>query len=107
MILQDGSSPLFVIVGATGVQGRSVIKALQESPKPYRVRAITRDVTKETAKDLERIGCEVVQGDVDDRVSLEKAFEGVQYAFFMTNSDFAARDAEEGLAHVSASVRFK
>lgn len=73
-ISSDTSAPLFVVVGSTGVQGRSVIKALQESPKPYRTRAVTRDVSKDPAKELDRIGCEVVQGDADDRTSLNTVF---------------------------------
>ncbi|KAJ9094296.1 hypothetical protein QFC20_006924 [Naganishia adeliensis] len=74
IISSDTSAPLFVVVGSTGVQGRSVIKAPQESPKPYRIRAVTRDVSKDPAKELDRIGCEVVQGDADDRTSLNTVF---------------------------------
>ncbi|KAF7326373.1 NmrA domain-containing protein [Mycena venus] len=45
-ITQDSSAPLVAVVGATGIQGGSVIDALAESTKPYRIRGFTRDATK-------------------------------------------------------------
>jgi hypothetical protein len=93
-ITQDSSAPLFVVVGSTGTQGRSGIKALEESSKPYRVRAITRDTTRPAAQELEKIGCEVVKADVEDVESLKEAFEGATYAFLMTNSDYTDQSPE-------------
>ncbi|KAI5448942.1 hypothetical protein NCC49_005737, partial [Naganishia albida] len=87
-ISQDPTAPLFAVIGSTGTQGRSVIKALQESANPYRVRAITRDTSKPAARDLDRIGCHLVAADVEDVESLNKAFEGATFAFLMTNSDY-------------------
>ncbi|KAJ7819221.1 NAD(P)-binding protein [Mycena olivaceomarginata] len=55
------STPLIAVVGATGVQGRgSVIKALSESDKPYRIRGFTRDVAKPAAEALKKRGVELV-----------------------------------------------
>jgi hypothetical protein len=88
MISQSSSSPLFVVVGATGTQGRSVIKAIKESSKSYRVRTITRDPTSAAAQALKDIGCETFKADVDDTRSLQGGFEGASYAFLMTNSDY-------------------
>lgn len=68
-VSSDIYSPLSVVVWLQAF--RAVIKALQDSPKPcpYRIRAITRDVSKDAAKDLDRIGCDVPQGDADDPAS--------------------------------------
>jgi hypothetical protein len=68
----DNFAPLLFVVGSTCVRGRFVIKA----PKTHRSRivlirgrAITRDVSKDAAKDLDRIDCEVVKGDADGPAS--------------------------------------
>jgi NmrA-like family len=52
-----------VVFGATGKQGGSVVKALLKDPKTaakFRVKAVTRDVTKESAKALSSLGAELV-----------------------------------------------
>ncbi|KAK6969395.1 NmrA domain-containing protein [Favolaschia claudopus] len=59
-ISQDSFAPLVAVVGATGVQGGSVIKALLDSRKAYRIRAFTRDPTKPAAQTLAAQGVEVV-----------------------------------------------
>ena len=101
-ITQDSPVPLFAVIGSTGTQGRSVIKALEESTKPYRVRAITRDTSKPAAQNLAKIGCDVVNADVEDVESLKKAFRGASYAFLMTNSDYTDQSPE--FKHVSRPI---
>ncbi|KAJ7603952.1 NAD(P)-binding protein [Mycena polygramma] len=59
-ITQAPSAPLVVVVGVTGNQGGSVVKALAESDKPYRIRGLTRDVTKSAARELVAGGVEMV-----------------------------------------------
>jgi uncharacterized protein YbjT (DUF2867 family) len=52
-----------VVFGGTGGQGGSVVKTLLKDPKmieEWRIRAITRDVSKPAAKALEAQGVEVV-----------------------------------------------
>lgn len=52
-----------VVFGGTGGQGGSVVKTLLKDPKmmeEWKIRAITRDVTKPAAKALEGKGVEVV-----------------------------------------------
>jgi uncharacterized protein YbjT (DUF2867 family) len=52
-----------VVFGGTGGQGGSVIKALLKDPKMmevWKIRAITRDVSKPAAKALEEKGVEVI-----------------------------------------------
>lgn len=94
-ITSSPSAPLFVVIGSTGTQGHSVIDAISKDSKEYRVRGITRDPSKSAAQELKELGCEVVAGDVDDANSIEKAFEGAEIVFAMTNTNYWAPDGEE------------
>lgn len=82
-ISQDPSQPLIVVVGSTGTQGGSVINNLASSYKPYRMRGLTRDTTKEAAVRLAERSIEMVQCDLtaDNVAGIEKAFEGATYIF--------------------------
>ncbi|KAJ7100524.1 NAD(P)-binding protein [Mycena epipterygia] len=86
-ITQLTSAPLVAVVGATGNQGGSVIKALAESDKPYRVRAFTRDATKPAALELVKLGVEIVAVSliVENKEEVYKAFVGADVAFLVTN----------------------
>ena len=82
-ISQELSAPLVVVVGATGTQGGSVIKALAESDKPYRIRGLTRDTSKPAALKLKAQGAELfsVSISVENADMVHKAFEGANIAF--------------------------
>jgi uncharacterized protein YbjT (DUF2867 family) len=82
-ITQAASAPLIAVVGATGAQGGSVIKALSESDKPYRIRGFTRDATKAAAEALKKQGVEMVTVNlvVENKEEVYKAFTGADYAF--------------------------
>jgi len=82
-ITQLTSAPLVAVVGATGNQGGSVIKALAESDKPYRVRAFTRDATKLAALELIKLGVDVVAVSlvVENKEEVYKVFVGADVAF--------------------------
>lgn len=70
------SQKTIAVLGATGVQGGSVVRALLKEDKAWKIRGITRDISKEAAKDLEKEeGVEVVSGNIDGEGSLLKAFE--------------------------------
>ncbi|KAJ7813562.1 NAD(P)-binding protein [Mycena olivaceomarginata] len=86
-ISQDPSAPLVAVVGATGNQGGSVVNGLEESDKPYRVRAFTRDATKPAAQDLAKRGVEIaaVSLVVENKEEVYKAFAGADVAFLVTN----------------------
>lgn len=62
-----------VILGATGKQGGSVVKAFMHDPS-FAVRAVTRDARSAAAKALSDKGVEVVEADTMDEASLVKAF---------------------------------
>ncbi|KAF7342140.1 NmrA domain-containing protein [Mycena venus] len=86
-ITQDNSAPLVAVVGATGIQGGSVVRALAESEKPYRVRGFTRDPAKLAALELAKLGVAVVGVSfvVDNKNEAYKAFAGADFAFLVTN----------------------
>jgi uncharacterized protein YbjT (DUF2867 family) len=82
-VTQDTSAPLVVVCGATGTQGGSVIKALVESDRAYRLRGLTRDPAKPTARELANQGVEMVGVllTVDNKPAVPKAFEGANIVF--------------------------
>ena len=82
-ITQAQDAPLVVVGGATGNQGGSVIRFLSESPKPYRIRALTRDATKPNAKRLAEQGVEVVSVslDAENKAKVIEAYKGADIVF--------------------------
>ncbi|KAJ6510575.1 NAD(P)-binding protein [Mycena sanguinolenta] len=86
-ITQSGAAPLVAVVGSTGMQGGSVIKALSESDKPYRIRGFTRNPAEAVAVRLQKQGVEMVQVHpvVSNKEEVSKAFAGADYAFLRTN----------------------
>jgi uncharacterized protein YbjT (DUF2867 family) len=87
---------ILAVFGATGVQGGSVINHVLNDPelsKEYEIRAITRDVNSEKAKQLKQ-KVSVVEGDVFDRASLETALAGAHTIFAMTTPSFGPDSLE-------------
>ncbi|KAM6524454.1 hypothetical protein FSOLCH5_005056 [Fusarium solani] len=107
-ISTDASAPLIAVVGATGLQGGSVINNLAASALLYRIRGLTRDATKQKAKALADKGVEVVSCNLsaDNKAGIEKAFAGATYVFIMTNfweHMDGQREMAEGKAMVEAA----
>ncbi|MFN8549293.1 MAG: NmrA/HSCARG family protein [Candidatus Eisenbacteria bacterium] len=76
---------IIAVVGATGAQGGGVVRAIQSDPNGgFRARALTRDVNSDKARALAALGAEVVAADVDDEVSLRRAFDGAHGVFCVT-----------------------
>jgi uncharacterized protein YbjT (DUF2867 family) len=76
---------IIAVVGATGAQGGGLVKAiLNDKSSEFAVRAITRDVNSDKAKELATLGAELVQADVDNFESIKNAFHGVYGAFCVT-----------------------
>lgn len=68
-----------VVLGATGLQGGGVARAL--TSQGARVRAVVRDPTQQRALALRRRGVELVVGDLADPVSLSAAMQGASAVF--------------------------
>ncbi len=77
---------IIAVVGATGAQGGGLVRAiLADKSGSFAARALTRNPGSDKAKALAKAGAEVVQADLDDQKSLEKAFAGAYGAFCVTN----------------------
>jgi len=77
---------IIAVVGATGAQGGGLARAILDHPDAgFAVRALTRKVRSDKARQLQQQGADVVEADLDDRASLEAAFEGAHAAFCLTN----------------------
>jgi uncharacterized protein YbjT (DUF2867 family) len=76
---------IIAVVGATGAQGGGLVRAILEDPAGgFVARALTRDVSTAKAKELARLGAEVVAANVDDSESLQQAFRGAYGAYCVT-----------------------
>ncbi len=89
-------SGLALVTGATGYVGARLVPRLLD--EGWTVRVLTRSADRIEPRDWgSRV--EVVEGDADSRLTLEKALEGVDVAYYLLHSmdgrpGFARRDAE-------------
>ncbi len=92
----DKRKSVILVTGATGQQGGAVARHLLS--RGYKVKALTRKPESGAAKDLSRLGAAMVQGDLDDPASLERALESVWGVFAVQNTWEAgvAREEEQG-----------
>ena len=84
---------LILITGGTGQQGGAVARELLA--KGAKVRVMTRHPESPKALELKKLGAEVVQGDLDDAASVERALKGVWGAFAVQNTWEAGVEGEE------------
>jgi uncharacterized protein YbjT (DUF2867 family) len=84
-----------LVAGATGYIGGLLAQALRRDDAA--VRCLVRDPAR--AEHLERIGCELIRGDVLEPGTLEPALEGIETAYYLVHSmgrggdaNFAERD---------------
>ncbi len=87
------SKDIIVVTGATGKQGGAVARHLLKSG--YRVKVMTRKPQGDQAGVLRSLGAEVIQGDLDDPKSLERALEGAWGVFAVQNTWEAGVEREE------------
>jgi uncharacterized protein YbjT (DUF2867 family) len=90
-----------LVTGATGFVGRRLALALRD--QDVHVRCLVRD--REKARELERAGCELHEGDLLRPETLEGAADGVDIAYYLVHSmgrgssgAFADRDREAASA---------
>jgi uncharacterized protein YbjT (DUF2867 family) len=81
--MSDLSDRIIAVTGATGYQGGAVAKHLLA--RGIHVRALTRDPSKPAAVALREKGAEVVGADLDDKASIERAFNGAYGVFSVQN----------------------
>ena len=94
--MERTNKKLIAVVGATGQQGGSVVRALQ-SGKQFKVRALTRNPAKHR-----ELADEVVQADLNRPETLAAAFKGAYGVFLVTNFWEAGTDEVE---QATAAVR--
>ncbi|MGL5794099.1 MAG: NmrA/HSCARG family protein [Waterburya sp.] len=73
-----------LVTGATGNQGGAVARHLLKRGK-FKVRAFVRDLNKPAAQTLKQAGAELVEGDFNDRASLDRALKSVFGVFSVQN----------------------
>ena len=71
----ENTNKTVLVTGATGRQGGAVIRHMLRNE--WKLRALTRSPNASAAQELTRQGVEVVQGDLEDPASLERAARGV------------------------------
>lgn len=98
------TNKLITVYGATGSQGRSVVKSLlQNTSEQFSVRGITRNPESSSAKSLAALGAEMVKADSLNKEELTEAFRDSWGAFINTmgSSDVGSRMAQFGILTVS------
>lgn len=86
------SGDVIAVVGATGLQGRAVVRRLLE--QGWAVRALTRKPDGPPARALAALGAEVVQSDSADRALLEQRFAGAHGVYSVQNHHVSGLDGE-------------
>ena len=85
-----------LVTGATGRQGGAVIRHLL--PKEWNLRALTRNCGSDVAQKLGGDGVQLVQGNLEDPASLDRALQGIYGVFSI--QDFwavgARREVQQG-----------
>ena len=99
----DADRPILV-AGATGQQGGAVLRHLRT--QGFAVRAFTRDVHSPAARTLAATGVGVIQGNFDDRASLERALDGAYGAYAVQTpwqSGGVEAEVRQGIAFADAA----
>jgi len=96
---------IIAVLGATGAQGGGLVRAIMgDKTSGFTARALTRDINSDKAKDLAKLGAQVVAADVDDPASLARAFAGAYGAFCVTFF-WAHMSPEKELAEATAMAK--
>jgi uncharacterized protein YbjT (DUF2867 family) len=99
---------IIVVFGATGAQGGGVARAiLSDNKSEFAVRAVTRDPASEKAKELAKMGAEVVSADIDDLQSLKRVLTGAYGAYFVTFfwAHYSAEKEKEEVKNMAAAAK--
>lgn len=99
---------IITVFGATGAQGGSLARAILQHPESeFTVRAVTRAIHSDKAKELEAMGAEIVQADLDDKASIVRALQGAYGAFFVTFfwAHFSPEKENEHARHMAEAAK--
>lgn len=100
-----GEKKIIAVAGATGSQGGGLVHRILCDPNhEFIARAITRNINSDKAKELAEKGAQVVEADLDDTPSLERAFAGAYGAYCVTFF-WEHFSPEKELAHAGAMAR--
>ena len=94
-----------LVTGATGQQGGAVARELLANG--YKVKALTRKPESEKARELAKLGAEIVKGDLDDPVSLENAMKDTWGVFAIQNTWEGGVEKEEEQGKRTAEIAKK
>jgi uncharacterized protein YbjT (DUF2867 family) len=76
---------IITVFGATGAQGGGLVRSiLHDANSEFSVRAVTRDINSDKAKELAKLGAEVITADVDDAIAVQRSLDGAYGAYFVT-----------------------
>ncbi|KAI5919192.1 hypothetical protein F4810DRAFT_688749 [Camillea tinctor] len=95
-------SKILTVFGATGNQGGSVIRSVLADAvlsKEFKIRGITRDVSKPAARALAAKGIDVKAADMNSKPSLSDAIKGSHTVFLVTTPDFMSGGPSKELEH--------
>jgi uncharacterized protein YbjT (DUF2867 family) len=79
------SKKIITVFGVTGAQGGGLARSiLHDTNSEFSVRAVTRNANSDKAKELSKLGAEIITADVDDAAAVERALDGAYGAYFVT-----------------------
>jgi hypothetical protein len=87
-------SKTLVVVGATGAQGRAVIKYFQQHEPSWHIRGLTRTPQSKAALAFADSGIDIVEANLNDIESLKTTFKGADYIFAYTDFSGIVRGPE-------------
>ena len=101
--MENGNhSNVILVTGATGQQGGAAARHLLADG--WSVRALTRDLSKSEALALEEVGAQIVEGDFEDKASLEDAIVGVYGVFSVQVPIGFEAEIKHGMTIADAAV---
>jgi uncharacterized protein YbjT (DUF2867 family) len=82
-----------LVIGATGLLGHEICRRLTDAGRP--IRALVRRTSDQGKRaELERLGVELVEGDLKDQASLSRACTGMQSVISTASSTFSRQSGD-------------